>query len=303
MTIFFSLLILHLEDANALKEQDLDFLLGLNNHALIALRNAILYEDLNLAINAKNEFISFISHELKNPLTAIKGHADILAKGMVGDVNHEQEDYLKTISHNVRRMSTFITDLADQSQIESKSLRFVFDTSDVIDMVNEVLQSYGQQLRGKSQKVIQNYPEDLPQVWCDRQRMIQILANLISNAIKYTPEEGTITISAEHTFNDWDPKGAAEVVHITVQDTGYGIDYEDQPHLFNKFFRGTNEKILKISGTGLGLRISKSLTEMMGGTMWFESTPVKALPSTSPSLSKVLHLKGKTPQMGRLYYL
>ncbi len=103
--------------------------------------------------------------------------------------------------------------------------------------------------------------------------MIQILANLISNAIKYTPEEGTITISAEHTFNDWDPKGAAEVVHITVQDTGYGIDYEDQPHLFNKFFRGTNEKILKISGTGLGLRISKSLTEMMGGTMWFESTP------------------------------
>ncbi|QRN84198.1 GAF domain-containing protein [Chloroflexota bacterium] len=269
----YSLLILHLEDANTFKEQDLDFLLGLNNHAMIALRNAILYEDLNHAINAKNEFISFISHELKNPLTAIKGHADILAKGMVGDVNPEQEDFLKTISHNVRRMSTFITDLADQSQIESKSLRFVFDTSDVIDMINEVLQSYGQQLRGKSQKVIQNYPEDLPQVWCDRQRMIQILANLISNAIKYTPEEGTITISAEHTFNDWDPKGAAEVVHITVQDTGYGIDYEDQPHLFNKFFRGTNEKILKISGTGLGLRISKSLTEMMGGTMWFESTP------------------------------
>lgn len=269
----YSLMILHLEDANAFKEQDVDFLLGLNNHAMIALRNAILYEDLNNAINAKNEFISFISHELKNPLTAIKGHADILAKGMVGDVNPEQEDFLKTISHNVRRMSTFITDLADQSQIESKSLRFVFDTADVVDMINEVLQSYGQQIRGKSLKIIQNYPEDLPQVWCDRQRMIQVLSNLVSNAIKYTPDEGTITLSAEHTFNNWDPKGAAEVVHISVHDTGYGIDYEDQPHLFNKFFRGTNEKILKISGTGLGLRISKSLTEMMGGTMWFESTP------------------------------
>lgn len=269
----YSLLILHLEDANSFNEQDLGFLLGLNNHAMIALRNAILYEDLSNAINSKNEFISFISHELKNPLTAIKGHADILAKGMVGEVNPEQEDYLKTISHNVRRMSTFITDLADQAQIESKSLRFVFDTADAVDMINEVLQSFGQQIKGKALKIKQNYPEDLPQVWCDRQRMIQILANLISNAIKYTPDDGTISIAAEHTFNDWDPKGAAEVVHISVQDTGYGIDYEDQPHLFNKFFRGTNEKILKISGTGLGLRISKSLTEMMGGTMWFESTP------------------------------
>jgi signal transduction histidine kinase/putative methionine-R-sulfoxide reductase with GAF domain len=269
----YSLLILHLEEPNTFNEQDVDFLLGLNNHAMIALRNSILYEDLNNAINAKNEFISFISHELKNPLTAIKGHADILAKGMVGEVNPEQEDFLKTISHNVRRMSTFITDLSDQSHIESKSLRFVFDSADVVDMVNEVLQSFGQQIKGKSLKISQNFPSDLPQVWCDRQRMIQILANLISNAIKYTPDDGAISISAEQSFNDWDPKGPAEVVHISVQDTGYGIAYEDQPHLFNKFFRGTNEKILKISGTGLGLRISKSLAEMMGGTMWFESTP------------------------------
>ena len=269
----YSLLILHLEEPNTFDEQDVDFLLSLNNHAMIALRNSILYEDLKNAINAKNEFISFTSHELKNPLTAIKGHADILAKGMVGPVNPEQEDFLKTISHNVRRMSTFINDLADQSQIESKSLRFVFDSADVVDMINEVLQSFGQQIKGKSLKIHQKLPEELPQVWCDRQRMIQVLANLISNAIKYTPDNGSITISAEQAFNDWDPKGTAEVVHISVQDTGYGIAYEDQPHLFNKFFRGTNEQILKISGTGLGLRISKSLTEMMGGTMWFESVP------------------------------
>ena len=269
----YSLLILHLEDANMFDEEDVDFLLGLNNHALIAIRNAILIDDLSNAINAKNEFISFISHELKNPLTAIKGHADVLAKGIVGEINSEQEDFLKTISHNVRRMSTFITDLSDQAQIESKSLRFVFDTADIFDLTNEVLQSYGQQIKGKSLVIKQNLPMDLPKVWCDRQRMIQVFSNLVSNAIKYTPDNGTITISAEHTFNNWDLKGAAEVVHITVQDTGYGIDYDDQPYLFTKFFRGTNEEILKISGTGLGLRISKSLTEMMGGTMWFESEP------------------------------
>ncbi len=244
----YSLLILHLTSPDEISKNDIEFLLSLNNHAVIALRNAILYEDLQNAINAKNEFISFISHELKNPLTAIKGHADILAKGMVGDINEEQEDFLKTISHNVRRMSTFITDLSDQSHIESKSLRFVFATVDVTELVNEVLQTYNQQINAKSIIVENRIEEDLPQVWCDRQRLIQVLANLVSNAIKYTPEGGKIIISAEHAFNEWDLKGAAEVVHFIVEDNGFGIEYEDQNQIFSKFFRGTNEKILKISG-------------------------------------------------------
>lgn len=269
----YSLLVLHLNTPDDIEESDIEFLLSLNNHAVIALRNAILYEDLQDAVNAKNEFISFISHELKNPLTAIKGHADVLAKGMVGEINEEQEDFLRTISHNVRRMSTFITDLSDQSQIESKSLRFVFATAEVSEVVDEVLQTYDQPIRAKSIRVENRVDEDLPQVWCDRQRLIQVLANLVSNAVKYTPEGGKIIIAAEHAFNEWDPKGAAEVVHFSVEDNGFGIEYEDQDQIFSKFFRGTNETILKISGTGLGLRISKSLTEMMGGAMWFESTP------------------------------
>jgi signal transduction histidine kinase/transcriptional regulator with GAF, ATPase, and Fis domain len=269
----FSLIILHLPTAEDINRQDIDFLLSLNNHAMIALRNAILYEDLQDAVNAKNEFISFISHELKNPLTAIKGHADVLAKGMVGEINREQEDFLKTISHNVRRMNTFITDLSDQSQIESKSLRLDFAPADVRDLINEVLQTYGQQIRAKSITVDADIPLDIPDIFCDRLRLIQVLSNLVSNAIKYTQEGGRVILSTEHAINEWDPNGAAEVVHFSVKDNGFGIDYEDQPHLFTKFFRGTNENILKISGTGLGLRISKSLTEMMGGTMWFESTP------------------------------
>ncbi|MCB2209620.1 GAF domain-containing protein [bacterium] len=269
----YSLIILHLHTSEDINNQDVDFLLSLNNHAAIALRNAILYEDLQEAVNAKNEFISFISHELKNPLTAIKGHADVLAKGMVGEINKEQEDFLKTISHNVRRMNTFITDLSDQSQIESKSLRLDFAPADVHDLINEVLQTYGQQLKTKSISVDTNIKLDIPQVFCDRLRLIQVLSNLVSNAIKYSHEGGKIVVSAEHAINEWDQNGAAEVVHFSVEDNGFGIDYEDQPHLFTKFFRGTNENILKISGTGLGLRISKSLTEMMGGTMWFESTP------------------------------
>lgn len=265
------LLILHLESAYKLIESDIGFLARLNDHAGIALSNALLYDDLQVAVQSKNEFIGFISHELKNPLTAIKGHADILAKGMVGEINSEQEDFLRTISHNVKRMNTFITDLSDQSQIESKSLRITFESTSVNQVLIEVLQSYEQQFREKSITITQNFNSELPDIWCDRLRVIQVLSNLISNAIKYTPENGIVEIAAEYAINDWDQEGAAEVVHFWVKDNGYGIDESDQAHIFEKFFRGTSDNILKIPGTGLGLRISKTLVEMMGGTLWFES--------------------------------
>jgi len=265
------LLILHLESANKLIEGDIDFLVRLNDHASIALRNAFLYDDLQAAVQSKNEFIGFISHELKNPLTAIKGHADILAKGMVGEINEEQEDLLRTISHNVRRMSTFITDLSDQSQIESKSLRITFAATSVNEVLGEVLHTFEQAIKEKSIKIKHNFDADLPDVWCDRLRLSQVLSNLVSNAVKYTPEGGNIEIGAEYAINNWDQEGAAEVVHFWVKDDGYGIAENDQEHIFEKFYRGTSDNILKIPGTGLGLRISKSLVEMMGGTMWFVS--------------------------------
>lgn len=268
----YSLLILHLESANKLSKGDIEFLNRLNDHAAIALRNALLYEDLQAAVQSKNEFIGFISHELKNPLTAIKGHADILAKGIVGQINQEQEDFLQTISHNVRRMSTFIADLSDQSQIETKSLRITFAATSANEVLEEILQSYGRQFREKSIHVEHNFPSDLPDVWCDRIRLIQVLSNLVSNAVKYTPEGGKIEIGAEYAINNWDQEGAAEVVHFWVKDNGYGIAPNDQEHIFDKFFRGSSDNILNIPGTGLGLRISKSLVEMMGGTMWFDST-------------------------------
>ncbi|MBG0784180.1 MAG: GAF domain-containing protein [Anaerolineaceae bacterium] len=267
------LLILHLESADKLIESDIEFLVRLNDHAAIALRNAFLYDDLQTAVQSKNEFIGFISHELKNPLTAIKGHADILAKGMVGEINAEQEDFLRTISHNVRRMSTFITDLSDQSHIESKSLRITFAATSANEVLAEVLHTFEQGIKEKSINIKQNFKPDLPEVWCDRLRLIQVLSNLVSNAVKYTPEGGHIEIGAAYAINNWDQEGAAEVVHFWVEDDGYGIAEGDQEHIFEKFYRGTSDHILKIQGTGLGLRISKSLVEMMGGTMWFVSAP------------------------------
>jgi signal transduction histidine kinase len=201
----------------------------------------------------------------------IKGYADILRKGMAGQVNEEQVDYLSTINHNVRRMNTFIKDLSDQAHIETKSLRLDFEPTPVLEVFNEVLHSYEAQVKKNSLKINLHIPADIPDVWCDRQRLIQILANLFSNAVKYSPEGQSISVGAEQSANICDEKGTAEVVHFWVEDNGYGISTEDQAHLFEKFYRGSDLRIKKIPGTGLGLRISKSLVEMMGGKMWFDS--------------------------------
>jgi signal transduction histidine kinase len=104
-----------------------------------------------------------------------------------------------------------------------------------------------------------------------RTRLVQILVNLVSNAIKYTPEEGQIVVGAELTENRWDPQGAPQVVHVWVQDNGIGISPEDQRKIFQKFFRSDDPKAREAPGTGLGLNITKSLVEMQGGRIWFQS--------------------------------
>ena len=111
----------------------------------------------------------------------------------------------------------------------------------------------------------------LPEVWADRLRVAQVLTNLVSNAHKYTPEGGTIILGAEATPNQWDPEGAKRVVHLWVRDNGIGIGIEDQTKIFQRFFRSDDMKAREVPGTGLGLNITKSLVEMQGGRIWFDS--------------------------------
>ena len=142
---------------------------------------------------------------------------------------------------------------------------------EVSDLVDEVLRSTKRQLEDKKQTVAVELPGKLPQVWADRTRVGQVLTNLVSNAHKYTPEGGTIRVGAEDTVNLWDREGAGRVVHLWVKDNGIGISAEDQVKIFQKFFRSEDSKAREAPGTGLGLNITKSLVEMQGGRIWFES--------------------------------
>jgi signal transduction histidine kinase len=137
--------------------------------------------------------------------------------------------------------------------------------------VDEVIRSTKRQVEDKKQVIELHVPEKIPNVWADQIRVGQVLTNLVSNAHKYTPEGGKILLGAEVAANQWDPAGAKEVVHLWVKDNGIGISIDDQAKIFQKFFRSDDSKAREAPGTGLGLNITKSLVEMQGGRIWFDS--------------------------------
>ncbi|MGB9799374.1 MAG: GAF domain-containing protein [Thermanaerothrix sp.] len=266
-----SLLILESDNADFGAPETLDFLQRLCDHAAIALANAQLYAAVRAANLAKSEFVSFVAHELKNPMTSIKGYTELLIAGAVGPISDAQASFLNVIRSNVDRMSTLVSDLNDLSKIEAGRMRLEFAALNLAEIVGEVERSTRRQIEEKQQRFTIHLPADLPLVWADRTRLIQILVNLVNNAHKYTEPGGQITLGAEQTTNRWDPNGARDVVHIWVQDTGIGIAPEDQPKIFQKFFRSEDPKTREVPGSGLGLNITRSLVEMQGGKIWFES--------------------------------
>lgn len=252
-------------------QRNIAFLNRLSDNAAIAISNAQLYDEVQRANEAKSEFVSFVAHELKNPMTSIKGYTELLAAGSVGQINEMQTNFLSTIRSNVERMSTLVSDLNDNAKIEAGRLRLDYKPVDVADIVDDVIRSTRRQIEDKKQTVDLQLPSSLPPVWADRIRVVQVLTNLVSNAHKYTPEGGHVLVGAEATPNQWDPEGAKHVVHIWVKDNGIGISIEDQAKIFQRFFRSDDSKAREAPGTGLGLNITKSLVEMQGGRIWFES--------------------------------
>jgi signal transduction histidine kinase len=252
-------------------QQNLAFLNRLSDNAAIAIYNAQLYAEVQRANDAKSDFVSFVAHELKNPMTSIKGYTELLAAGTVGGINEMQTNFLQTIRANVERMSVLVSDLNDNAKIEANRLRLDFKPVDVPEVLDEALKSTKRQLDDKKQVVDMIFSNELPSIWADEVRVGQVLTNLVSNAHKYTPEGGKILIGAEETPNQWDPGGAKHVVHLWVKDDGIGISIEDQAKIFQKFFRSEDSKAREAPGTGLGLNITKSLVEMQGGRIWFES--------------------------------
>ncbi len=266
------LITLESPDPEAFTPRDVDFVTRLVDHANVAITNARLFAEVNSANIAKSEFVSFVAHELKTPMTSIRGYTDLLASSAVGPINDMQKQFLSTVRGNVDRMATLVSDLADIARIESGRLRLEQKSIPFQPVVDDVVHTTQALIDAKRQSLRQEIEPNLPHIWADYTRVAQVLTNLVSNAYKYTPESGEIVLRVNREDNQWDPDGAPEVLHVSVKDNGIGISPEDQKKLFQKFFRAEDRLAREMApGTGLGLNIVKNLVELQGGQIWFES--------------------------------
>ncbi len=243
-------------------DQAAQFLVRLAARAAAAIENARLYQAVQEANESKSQFVSIVTHELRVPLTSIKGYTDLMQQGVVGPINDRQTAFLGVIRNNSDRMAALISDLSDISRIERGIVRLDPVFVQLHDYVEETLNRMKPDLEGKSQLINTHVPTTLPKVYVDPNRLVQILTNLISNASKYTPENGTITIQATESENQ---------VRVEVVDNGIGIDEDDQTKLFSQFFRSESATVREQTGWGLGLNVTKRLVELMGGLIGLSS--------------------------------
>jgi len=241
----------------------LQFLERLAGRAAPAIENARLFQDVQKANQAKTKFISVVTHELRIPMTSIKGYTDLLRQQAVGPINEQQLNFLNVVRGNVDRMSALVADLSDISRIEAGRLKLECRSLSIEKYISEALRNLRPKISEKSQTLEVELPPDLPLVYADANRLVQVLNNLVSNAWKYSPGGGTIRLKA---LSD------SEFVRLEVSDNGIGISEEDQVHLFSQFFRSEDPIVREEQGWGLGLNVSKHLVELMGGTIGVHST-------------------------------
>lgn len=218
------------------------------------------------ANDAKSEFVSVISHELKSPMTALKGYTSLLQTGIPGPLNDTQVKFLGRLEDSVNQMESLVSELSDISQIETGHLKLSMSRLPVDKLLKSVAGTFEIRIRERSQELELKLEDNLPEILGDYGRLKQVFTNILSNAHKYTPEGGAITIWAR-------VEGGKDgrVVHISITDNGLGIRKEEQAHIFTKFFRSEDRQTREMPGTGLGLSITKELVELHNGRIWFES--------------------------------
>jgi len=215
----------------------------------------------------KTEFLSTASHELRTPLTAIREFVSIIRDGLAGPLTPDQTEYLDTCLRNCDRLGNLVDNVLDLQRLESNGQRFHRESTDIGTLLEQCRTDMEHHCRLANQRLELEMPDDLPPVLCDSQKIMQVLVNFVGNANKFTPEGGTITISATA-----EQCGGAKL-SITVQDNGIGISTEDQHRVFGRFTQIGREHGPGSRGTGLGLAIAKKIVESHDGEIGVESTP------------------------------
>ena len=220
-------------------------------------------EELRHADQVRSDLVSMVSHELRTPLATIKEFTSILADGLAGQTTPDQQEYLRIIQGNVERMIRLIDDLLDSAKIEAGRVLLNKRLIEARPLIEQVLQSMEPLTSEKRLRVDLRIPDGPFGVYADLDKILQVLTNLVSNAVRFTPEGGQVTVDIQELDNE---------IQFLIEDTGIGIEPENLPKLFQKFQQfqaSVGGRAFK--GTGLGLAISKRLVELHGGRIWAES--------------------------------
>ena len=229
-----------------------------------------LYEKLKGNEKMQKEFINIAAHELRTPIVPILNLSELLysnaKEGQQRQIQEEQQkEMLEIILRNANRLHQLTEDILDVTRIESQILQIRKERFNLNDLILSIVEHYRKQIANSNVKVIYESGNGITLVEADRQRMIQVISNLLDNALKFT-QEGTVTVTTIERKDDGDGAGGGEAeVIVSIKDTGTGIDPELMPRLFTKFATKSYQ------GTGLGLFISKSIIEAHGGKMWAEN--------------------------------
>ena len=234
----------------------------------LAIQNARLFHEiadksaqLEAASRHKSEFLANMSHELRTPLNAIIGFSEVLVDRMFGELNEKQDEYLKDIYASGQHLLSLINDILDLSKIEAGRMELEVSDFDLPSAIDNALTLVRERASRRGITLGHSVDERLGQIRGDERKVKQVLLNLLSNALKFTPEGGRIDVSAR--VHD-------EVAEVSVADTGVGIAPEDQEEVFEEFRQvGTADK--KVEGTGLGLALSRKFIELHGGKIWVTS--------------------------------
>jgi signal transduction histidine kinase len=226
----------------------------------------------------KSNFLSTISHELRTPLTSVIGYSEMLVEGLAGALNPEQREYVQIIMEKGDHLLTLITGLLDLSRMDSAPPRLAREPLSVPELASSVLSAMAPLARRKRVELRVDAAAAAPRVLADREKLRQVLFNLVSNAIKFTPEGGKVLLSVSRgpLLRDEDLDGGERPpppggVRIRVADSGIGIAPEQQVRIFEPFFQVDSSSTREYGGTGLGLTLVKSYVEAHGGRVWVES--------------------------------
>ncbi len=222
---------------------------------------------LKVANQVRANFVSMVSHELRTPLNSIHGFIDLLMQGHMGALTDEQRLYLGYTQEGVQQLMTIVEDILFMTRSDSGQFEIKPQKTNSRVLAKQVVTSLKMQAKKAAVILDKDIPEAAPLIYADPQRMQQVLNNLVTNAIKFTPPHGTVTIRVR-----LHPEQPDKVL-FSVIDTGDGIPPEDQPHIFERFYQSNHAMQSKMGGYGLGLSIARLIVEQHGGEIRFESVP------------------------------